>query len=61
MLSALLVYSLPLSTFGKLKIFSPENTILLIDITKMLLTINVLMENGEKSFPSGIDTQVSNL
>tara|TARA_B110000196_G_C20718225_1_gene462959 strand:+ start:232 stop:417 length:186 start_codon:yes stop_codon:yes gene_type:complete len=61
MLSALLVYSLPLSTSGKLKISSPENTILLIAIIKTLLTITALMENGEKSLPTGTTTQVSNL
>jgi len=61
MLSALLVYSLPLSTSGKLKTSSPENTIQLIVIIKTLLTINVSMENGDKSFPTGTNTQVSTL
>jgi len=61
MLSASLVYSLLLSTYGKLKIFSPENTIQLIDIIELLLAINVLMENGDQSFQTGTDTQVSTL
>ena len=59
MLSALLVYSLPLSTSGKLKISSPENTLQLIDIIETLLLINVLMENGDKFSPTGTNTQVS--
>jgi hypothetical protein len=61
MLSALLVYSSPLSTSGKLKISSPENTFLLTSIIETLLTINVLLEDGDKSFPAGTNTQVSGL
>jgi hypothetical protein len=61
MLSALLVYSLPLSISGKLKISSPENTFLLIAIIEALFKIIVLMANGEKSLKTGIITQVSNL
>ena len=61
MLSALLDYSLLLSIFGKLKIFSPENTTQLIAIIETLLLINVLPENGDKSLIAGTNTQVSAL
>jgi len=61
MLSALLVYSLLLSTYGKLKISSPENTIQLIDTIEALFRINVLSENGLLSLQTGTDTQVSTL
>jgi len=61
MLSALLVYSLPLSISGKLKISSPENTTKLIAIMQKLLQITVLMVNGEQFLKTGTTTQVSNL
>ena len=62
MLSALLVYSCPLSTSGKLKISSPDNTFhLIILMLPLLLLIVSEQELGVTFFNSGTNTQISQL